>query len=624
MKKLTVRTKLLALLFALALGGALIFQYVWFPRISAILVDVENRESQRQVEIIGDSILPYLLSNQFAAIHETLSAIRDRHDNWISIALYNENGRLIYPLTKPETLGGANILNLEHNVSLRGDTLGVIRAAIDVTGPIQRVKSEQRLLAVIALGILVSSTLLIIFTIDRLLTRRLAMLGRAAKSMAVGDFETELPPMERDEIGQLTRSFAAMRDKIHHQTIGLKVARQDAENALAAKSQFLATMSHEIRTPLNGVIPVADLLLQTKLDSKQKKHAETIRESGKALLSVVNDILDLASFEEGRLVLNEEPMTMGGIGRSVKSILELNAREKGLDLVIHRGPAFSTPLIGDSRRIRQVLMNLIGNAIKFTEAGKIEMFCELLSQNEDSIELRIKVQDSGIGIEPEAQDRIFERFEQAEAGQTRRFGGSGLGLAISKSIIEAHGGEIGLTSVPGKGSTFWFTLRCRKGDEKQVVDGHDHDSGKDRRSTARFSGRALVADDNEINRLVFEGMLQTMGLDTKSVDDGAKAYQAVSREDFDIIFMDMHMPVMDGLMATRKIRAMMSSNRSRTRIVALTASVLDEDADKCREAGMDGFLTKPIAKSDLIACLNLQLASHPNFQQFEKDPQTRN
>jgi signal transduction histidine kinase/HPt (histidine-containing phosphotransfer) domain-containing protein/ActR/RegA family two-component response regulator len=382
--------------------------------------------------------------------------------------------------------------------------------------------------------------------------------------------------------------------------IALVAAKEASEQASRAKSAFLANMSHEIRTPMNAIIGLSHLLRRDDPTPQQAERLDKLETAAQHLLAILNDILDFSKIEAGRLLLERVDFLLETVLSQVRSLIAGPAQAKGLALEV---AAADLPrwVRGDPTRLRQALLNYAGNAVKFTERGRILLGARLLEETEQGLLVHFEVRDTGIGIPPDKLPNLFEAFEQADATTTRKYGGTGLGLAITRRLARLMGGEAGAESEPGRGSRFWFTARLQPGQESAAAAVPEARQGAAMVRQRCSAARLLLVEDNAINREVALDLLRSTGLAVDTAENGREALEKARAVAYDLILMDMQMPEMNGLEATRAIRA--GSARPRTPILAMTANAFAEDRQACREAGMDDFLAKPVDPAMLYTAL---------------------
>jgi len=460
---------------------------------------------------------------------------------------------------------------------------------------VQAQKAADKTIIMILLGSLfaILIALVVSFIVSNSIVKKLSKLVNATNKVTKGDYEQNIDNSSNDEFGTLATSFNAM-------TKNLKYSISKMEQATQAKGDFLANMSHEIRTPMNGVLGMLTILEQTGLNAKQGELVNTIRSCGDGLMVILNDILDLSKLEAGKLAIEQQPFQLKHCIEDSIFLLDSLSSAKGLNLIYNIENKIPDNFLGDLIRIRQILMNLMSNAIKFTENGDITLNVTLDRKQDDIYYIRFTIKDNGIGISVEDQGKLFKPFSQVDASTTRKYGGTGLGLIICRQLVDQMKGEIGVKSNLGSGSSFFFSLPL-KAIEYTHTERAKFDAEIDNKMCEKMPLNILIVEDNPINQVIATNLIERLGYSPSLASNGEKAIEALHEQKFDVVFMDLQMPVMGGIEATEKIIEFWGE--SRPRIIAMTANVLAEDQKKCFAVGMDDFVGKPIVINEVIESL---------------------
>ncbi len=607
-KTSSVRTKIIFLIVFVSTLNIVISSVIFYRYEKKLYHQEITQKLLMLTKIIGDRNSATILFNDYKNAAEYMSSLKEEKSvEKASILLSDSSLFVTYDkdsvfndMNYPHYLSKDTIIYIEKyvfintTINFKGEIIGYIQIKYSTNDITFKLNKYLKIILYIILGSVIF-TFSLAFFFQKVITQPIFKLGKLMNKISLNkDYSVRSDNISKDEIGKLSLGFNKMLTQIEKQTKELNRSKELAIDSLKAKERFLANMTHELRTPLNSIVGISNLLEDTELNKEQKTFLENIKLSSDHLLTIINDLLEFSKLGSGKLQLeNNEFNIRRSLDRIKKTMqFELTNRQLNFDTKIDSDiPHF---VIGDDYRLNQILINLVGNAIKFTPKGSIEITVDKKFETELNIDLQFKVKDTGIGIIKKKQMSIFDSFTQESNGTTREYGGTGLGLAITKQLVELQGGSIKVDSEKGQGSTFIFNIPYLK---KSLL----LQKGKKEKVNTPANEKILIIDDNSMNLMFTKSLLTKSLFIVETAQKANEALKKIERLDFDLILMDLHMPEMDGYELTEKIRKNNNEKIKNTPIIALTAAATLKEINKCFDAGMNDYIIKPFKREDLIS-----------------------
>lgn len=631
-RHISIKTKTALLILSTSFAILLLAGVIFFTYDKAQFKESTFRDLNILAKIIGDNNTANIKFSSPSEAERVLNTLVADEDILVA-RIFDSNNNLFAQYSKDEELKNSYL-----NFYAKKDTFAFVREGLLISRPIvldnekigtvylhtsleiyaQRVNNFIKIFIIIILGSLLL-TLFLSSSMQNILTKPIIDLTKTMKAVSIKkDYDIKIQERKsKDEVGQLIHVFNTMIAQIKKQNINLTEAKEQAETSAKIKEQFLANMSHEIRTPMNGILGMAKLLKNTDLDNEQIGFLDNIITSADNLLVIINDILDFSKIEAGKLELEHINFDLYELLHKLEDIFKINAIRKNLDFVFEMDNELPKYLIGDPTRLNQILINLLGNAVKFTEKGRIELIIKVIQQNKKEACIQFLVKDTGIGIPKNKLIDIFSSFSQASSDMTRKYGGTGLGLTISKQLTQLQMGTLRVESKENEGSSFFLRLTFKLGKIESKKEKEQYTTIKDGKKAGEI--KILLAEDNEINQIFVRKILEKQ-FDIQIVDNGELVIKKLHNYDFDLILMDLHMPIKNGYETTTEIRKFSDNKKKNIPIIALTAAAIKGEKEKCLVAGMNDYLSKPFDPQDLFKVIYKQLNLNQAKQKTNQNP----